>query len=380
MQAAQAGETMTAIGSGASPRLAHHARLGRFVTLSAVLPLDDSGRVVAGGIREQTHRALERLGEAAAEAGVSLARAAAIHVYLRDAADFAAMNEAYAPFFPVDPPTRTTIVAPPVDRGALVAIAAVVVADGEPRDVVHPASWKPSVHPYSYGIRSGDTVFLSGLVSRRGRDGGAVDGDVTVQTGVVLDNARELLAAAGMSFADVVSARVYITAPAAFAAMNDVYREAFAGTPPPARATVVAGLMLPSLLVEITFVAVRDQARVVVGSSGPLPFSPAVGAGGRLFVAGMLGNSVGARVDTATETREIVARVGATLDQAGLGWGDVAEVLVYVTDAQLAGSVLGELARATPDGLPAGSVVQTALVVPDATVEVMVTARDASRP
>src|SRR5690349_7972901 len=130
---------MTAIGSGASPRLAPHARVGRFVTLSAHLPLDGTGRVISGGIREQTQRALERLGEAAVEAGVSLARAAAVHVYLRDAADFAAMNEAYAPFFPVDPPTRTTIVAPPVDRAALVAISAVVIADGEPREVVHPA-------------------------------------------------------------------------------------------------------------------------------------------------------------------------------------------------------------------------------------------------
>ena len=99
---------MIAPGSSASPQLAEQARLGRAVLLSLTLPLDASGRVVAGGIREQTSRALERLGEAAGRAGVSLARAAAVHVYLRDAADFAAMNEAYAPFFPVDPPTRTT--------------------------------------------------------------------------------------------------------------------------------------------------------------------------------------------------------------------------------------------------------------------------------
>ena len=45
-----------------------------------------------------------------------------------------------------------------------------------------------------------------------------------------------------------------------------------------------------------------------------------------------------------------------------------------MTDAGLAASVLSELARVRPDGLPAGAVVQSALVVPDATVEVMVTA------
>ena len=126
---------MSAIGSGASPQLADHSRLGRTVVLSAMLPLDASGRVVAGGIREQTRRALERLRDAATRAGVSIERAAAVHVYLRDAADFAAMNEAYAPFFPVDPPTRTTVVAPPADPAALVSIAATVIPDDQPRDV-----------------------------------------------------------------------------------------------------------------------------------------------------------------------------------------------------------------------------------------------------
>src|SRR6478735_7942960 len=132
---------MSAIGSGARPQLADHSRLGRAVVLSAVLPLDASGRVVSGGIREQTRRALQRLHDTANHAGVSLERAAAIHVYLRDAADFAAMNEAYAPFFPVDPPTRTTVVAPPTDPGALVAIAATVIPDDEPREAIHPAAW-----------------------------------------------------------------------------------------------------------------------------------------------------------------------------------------------------------------------------------------------
>ena len=95
----------------------------------------------------------------------------------------------------------------------------------------------------------------------------------------------------------------------------------------------------------------------------------------------MLGNSAGARVDTATQTREIVARVGQTLDQAGFAWDDVREALIYVTEPGLAASVLGELARVRPDGLPAGAVVQSALVVPDATVEIMVTAgKSAGRP
>ena len=167
------------------------AGLGRVVVLSAVLPLDATGRVVAGGIREQTRRALERLREAATRAGVSLERAAAIHVYLRDAADFAAMNEAYAPFFPADPPTRTTVVAPPVDASALVAIAAIVIPDDQPREVVHPAGVDsdrptPTATPSAAATRCGCPAWCRAA----GRTAAPVDGDVGVQTRVVLDNAR----------------------------------------------------------------------------------------------------------------------------------------------------------------------------------------------
>jgi 2-iminobutanoate/2-iminopropanoate deaminase len=370
--------SQTSLASGSGPHLAEHARLGRFVVLSAVLPVDDGGRVVAGDVALQTRVALERLGEAARRAGATLARAASIHVYLREAADFPAMNEAYAPLFPVDPPARTTVVAGLGDPAARVAISALAITDGDPREVVHPDGWRRSPNPYSYGIRSGDTLCLAGLVSRRGSDGGPVPGDVAVQTRVVLDNARDLLATAGLTMADVVSARVFVTAPGSFAPMNEVYREAFRGAPPPARATVVAALMAPGLEVEITFVAVRDPGRSVIGTVGVLPFSPAVIAGGRVFVSGTLGNSAGARVDTTTETREIVARVGHLLDEAGCSWADVREAQVYVTRPQLAAVVLTELARACPDGLPAGTVVQTDLVVPDATVEIMVTASPGS--
>jgi len=118
-----------------------------------------------------------------------------------------------------------------------------------------------------------------------------------------------------------------------------------------------------------------------VGPPGPLPFSPAIAAGGCLFVAGMLGNSAGARVDTATQTREIVVRVGQTLTQGGSSWNDVREAVIYVTEPGLAGIVLRELAKVRADGFPAGAVVQSGLVVPDATVEIMVTAaRSAGAP
>jgi 2-iminobutanoate/2-iminopropanoate deaminase len=79
--------------------------------------VDEGGGAVQGDdVAAQTRRTLENLRERLRAAGTELDRVAAIMVYLRDAADFAAMNQAYAAFFPQDPPTRTTIVVPPADR------------------------------------------------------------------------------------------------------------------------------------------------------------------------------------------------------------------------------------------------------------------------
>ena len=42
--------------------------------------------------------------------GSDIANAASVMVYLRNASDFAAMNEVYSTFWPKDPPARTTVV------------------------------------------------------------------------------------------------------------------------------------------------------------------------------------------------------------------------------------------------------------------------------
>src|SRR5439155_3035864 len=134
---------------------------------------------------------------------------------------------------------RTTVVvtAPFALPDGLVEMSMVAVPDGGERVVVHPGDWIQSPNPYSYGIKSGNTLFLSGLISRNGKDNTVVKGDITAQTKTVLDNGGAILKAAGMRFGDVVSARVFITDAAALQEMNTAYRTYFPTTPP-SRATV----------------------------------------------------------------------------------------------------------------------------------------------
>ncbi len=101
-------------------------RIGDFIYTSGQIPIDPAtGALVAGGIREQTTRVLENLTAVLSEAGTSMANAVKTTVYLKDMADFAAMNEIYATYFAptgVVPPARSTVEVARLPKDALVEI------------------------------------------------------------------------------------------------------------------------------------------------------------------------------------------------------------------------------------------------------------------
>ena len=349
-------------------------KAGGFIHVSGTLAQDGAGALVGrGDVARQTRVTLERMREVLGAAGSSLADVVSVTVYLTAAADFQKMNAAYREFWPSDPPTRTTVITGLVLPDALIEISMVAVPSGAERVVVHPAGWMKSPNPYSYAIRSGSTLFLSGLVARRGTDNVFIGGDVRAQTRAVLDNARELLEAAGMSFRNVVSARVFLTNAADFAGMNEVYRTTFPEAPP-ARATVKSGLAGPEAVVEITLIA-SAAPRVAVGTPPPeVPISPAVTAGSHVFVSGLLGNTPATAGDVRSQTRLILEKLRETLTDAGATPADVVEGLVYLTDASGFSAMNDEYRRFFGGSFPARATVVTPLVAGDAMVEIMVTA------
>jgi aminoacrylate peracid reductase len=337
----------------------------------------------AADAARQTTVTLARLDERLRAAHSSLADAVAITVYLRRAADFAAMNDAYKqawqglPAGPTGqgmPPTRTTVVTDLLTRDALVEMSAIAAPAGGERRLVHPASWAVSPNPYSYGLRSGDTLFLSGLISRNGRDNNVVNGDVTAQTRVVLDNARELLDAAGLSLAHVVSARVFLPDLADVDAMNRVYREYFPETPP-ARATVGAALTGPAYKVEMTFVASAVQRRALQGEGTPNPnLSAAIVADDTTYVSGLLPDAaIAANGDATAQARDALRKLDGLLANAGVSRTDVRDLLVYVTDEESARAATAECRNAF-GAKAAITPVLVALAMARARVEIMTVA------
>jgi len=330
-----------------------------------------------GDIRVQTRKVLEDMDTTLRAAGSRLANVASVHVYITRAEDFAAMNEVYRTFWEKEHPVRTTIVADLVIPGALIEFSMIAIPDGGERTIVHPSHWVPSTNPYSYGIKSGDTLFLAGLVSRNGRDNSVVEGDMTAQTTTVLDNASEILKAAGMSFDHVVSSRVYITDGTKFQDMNGVYRTYFTKEPP-ARATVIAGLMGPQYQVEITLTAVNRPKRAIItpqadGSPGrPSPIlSSAIEVGHRLYLSGMLGNTADNKGDMEAQTRETLARIGRTLAAAGYDWHHIVDGIVYITDVAQFDAMNRAYRSIFSKDFPARATVRSGLVAADGLVEIM---------
>jgi enamine deaminase RidA (YjgF/YER057c/UK114 family) len=361
-------------GSGARAALASQAVVaGGFVYVSGLSGRGDDGKLVGPGLEAQARRALDRLKAVLEAAGSSMAQAVAVNVYLRYASDFPQLNDIYREYFPEAPPTRTTVVADPVE-GALVEFSAVAVPVGVAREIMHPAGWIKSPRPYSYIVKAGDLVFLSGLVSRRGTDDQPVPGWVDVQTRTILDNATTLLRTAGLTLANVVASRVYITSESSFEQMNEVYRTYFP-TAPPARATAVAGLMSADGLVEITLLASTTPKQVIGPVVTPsLPLSTAIRAGRRVFLSGVLGYTDANMDDLPAQTRETFARIRKTLDLAGLSFSDVVENTVYLPDLYKSDEMDKIYREIFPVDPPARTVVGARLVQRAGLLEVMATA------
>ena len=111
-----------------------------------------------------------------------------------------------------------------------------------------------AIGPYSQAIRVGELLFAAGQIPTDPTTGAIVDGDVAAQTRRVLDNLGAVLAAANLSFANVVKTTVFLADMNDFAAVNEVYGKYFS-EPFPARATVQVARLPKDARVEIDLIA-----------------------------------------------------------------------------------------------------------------------------
>lgn len=82
---------------------------GDLIYCSGQLPLDQQGRLVAGGVSEQTNQVFKNVREVLKVCGSDTHGVLKVTVYMTDLGEFATLNELYAKFFGTHRPARTTV-------------------------------------------------------------------------------------------------------------------------------------------------------------------------------------------------------------------------------------------------------------------------------
>ncbi len=108
--------------------------------------------------------------------------------------------------------------------------------------------------PYSQGIVAGGFFFASGQVPIDPATGELAGETVEAQARQVFANLKQVLAAAGCGFADVLKTTVFLTDLANFAEVNSIYAEYFV-EPFPARSCVQIAALPKGSLLEVELIA-----------------------------------------------------------------------------------------------------------------------------
>ena len=107
-------------------------RAGQFIFCAGQGGVDPTtGKLVGGGIQEQSRQTIRNLQTILEAAGSDLAHVVMITVLLHDWKYFDGMNEVFAESFGLRPPARSTIRGERWPEGALVAMSAIAVTKTE---------------------------------------------------------------------------------------------------------------------------------------------------------------------------------------------------------------------------------------------------------
>ncbi len=99
-----------------------------FLFVSGQVPVNPStGKIVEGGIAEQTEQVVKNIGAILAKAGLTYATVVKTTCLLSDMENFATMNEVYARYFTAEMPARAAFGVVKLPLGALVEIECIAI-------------------------------------------------------------------------------------------------------------------------------------------------------------------------------------------------------------------------------------------------------------
>ncbi|QBO58223.1 RidA family protein [Chryseobacterium salivictor] len=246
--------------------------------LSAQLPVDPkSGRLVAGGVKEQTTQCLKNIKAILESIDVPFDDIVKINIFLKNLADIDAVNEVYSTFFPDSAiartvgyvPARTTVAASALPMDALIQIEAVVShGDGTPPQAVEHRHgiviWAnntqnaPECSLCTQTVAFSHYNHLSAQLPLDAKTGELVAGGIREQTEQCLKNIKAIVESISHVMEDVVKVNIFVKNIADMDAVDEVYKKFFPGGIP-ARRTVGVSALQKDALIQIDAVVANAE-------------------------------------------------------------------------------------------------------------------------
>ena len=113
------------------------------------------------------------------------------------------------------------------------------------------------IGPYNQAILSGNTLYTSGQIAINPATGELALENISSETKQVMENLKAVLAAAEMTFENVVKTSIFISDMHNFSAINTVYATYFDEAIAPARETVEVANLPKFVNVEISMIAIK---------------------------------------------------------------------------------------------------------------------------
>ena len=113
------------------------------------------------------------------------------------------------------------------------------------------------IGPYNQAVLVGNMLYTSGQIALHPETMALVLDDIKTETKQVMENMKEVLAAADMTFDNVIKSSIFVSDMHNFALINEVYGSYFDEATAPARETVEVANLPKFVNVEISMTAVK---------------------------------------------------------------------------------------------------------------------------
>jgi 2-iminobutanoate/2-iminopropanoate deaminase len=125
------------------------------------------------------------------------------------------------------------------------------------KKIIYTENAPAPIGPYNQAVLVGNTLYSSGQIALNPQTMELVLDDIGTETKQVMENLKAVLAAAEMTFENVIKTSIFIMNMEDFSRINAIYGAYFNEASAPARETVQVACLPKNVNIEISMIAIK---------------------------------------------------------------------------------------------------------------------------